>query len=121
MFPISEIVTDYFIKMDNGHPETGISQISPDKIQVYPIRWLVLAIFVAYSASNAIQWTQFSIISDVVTKYYEIDATLVDWTSLVYMVLYIPLVFPASYIMEKLVSKNMKLFRYVMYNKINIK
>lgn len=92
--------------MESGDIEKVTLQSEPEKIQVYSIRWLVLVIFVAYSASNAIQWTQFSIISDVVTEYYQVDVTFVDWTTLIYMVLYIPLVFPASYIMEKLVSRN---------------
>ena len=26
--------------------------------QVYPMRWIILAMFVLYSASNAFQWTQ---------------------------------------------------------------
>lgn len=90
--------------MDEGDVERDISQLNPDKIKVYPIRWLVLAIFVACSASSGIQWTQFSIISDVVTAYYQVDATFVDWTSMLYMVTCIPLVFLVSYIMEKLVS-----------------
>lgn len=77
-----------------------------DKIKLYKIRWLVLAIFVLYSASNSIQWIQFSIISDVIVKYYGVSTTWVDWTSMIYMVLYIPFVFPASYFLEKLVMDN---------------
>lgn len=37
--------------------------------KVYARRWIVLAIFVFYSASNAMQWIQFSIIANVVQKY----------------------------------------------------
>lgn len=88
--------------MNSGNVEKV--QEGPDKIQVYAIRWLVLGIFVAYSASNSAQWIQFSILSDVVTKYYGIDTAWVDWTSMIYMVLYIPFVFPASYLLEKMVS-----------------
>lgn len=76
----------------------------PEKIKVYAIRWVVLGIFVSYSAISAFQWIQFSIISDVVTKYYDVDLTFVNWTSMIYMVLYMVFVFPASYIMESWVS-----------------
>ncbi|KAJ8947407.1 hypothetical protein NQ318_009613, partial [Aromia moschata] len=72
------------------------------KIQVYRIRWLNLGLFVAFSASNAMQWIQFSIIADVVVAYYGVSTTWVNWTSMVYMVLYIPFIFPGSYLLEKL-------------------
>lgn len=73
-----------------------------EKCRVYKIRWLVLAIFVLYSASNAMQWIQYSIITDVIVKYYGVTTTAVDWTSMIYMVLYIPFIFPGSYILDKL-------------------
>lgn len=37
--------------------------------QVYTRRWFMLALFVFYSASNAMQWIQFSIIANVIQKY----------------------------------------------------
>lgn len=77
-----------------------------EKIQVYGARWVVLGIFVLYSMSNAMQWVQFSIINDVVVSYYGVSSMWVDWTSMIYMILYIPFVFPASYLLEKLVSIN---------------
>lgn len=72
--------------------------------QLYKIRWFLLGLFVAYSASNSMQWIQFSILTDVVTKYYGVSTTWVDWTSMLYMVLYIPFIFPASYLLDKWVS-----------------
>lgn len=70
--------------------------------KVYKYRWVVLAIFVLYSASNSMQWIQYSIIADVVVKYYGVSSTFVDWTSMIYMVLYIPFIFPGSYMLDKL-------------------
>lgn len=89
------------------HPENGtVTDIKdPAKIcQIYKIRWFVLALFVLYSASNSLQWIQFSIIADVVTEFYGVGYTAVNWTSQLYMVLYIPFIFPASYLLDKLVS-----------------
>ncbi|KAF5283926.1 hypothetical protein FQR65_LT13687 [Abscondita terminalis] len=77
-----------------------LPQIEPCK--VYKYRWLILGIFVLYSASNAMQWIQYSIIADVVVKYYGVSSTFVDWTSMIYMVLYIPFIFPGSYMLDKL-------------------
>lgn len=72
--------------------------------KVYTRRWFMLMIFVLYSASNAFQWIQYSIIANVIMKYYNVSSTAVDWTSMVYMVTYIPLIFPASYLLDKKVS-----------------
>ena len=72
----------------------------------------MLAMFVLYSASNAFQWTQLVIITSILEKYYGVTALAVYWTSMIYMVLYIPLIFPASWLLDKKVtSENLtKLF-----------
>lgn len=74
-----------------------------EKPKVYPIRWLILFLFVFFSASNAMQWIQYTIISNVIRDYYSVSADWVNWTSIIYMVLYIPFIFPGSYLLEKLV------------------
>ncbi|XP_049295809.1 feline leukemia virus subgroup C receptor-related protein 2 [Anopheles funestus] len=90
-------------------PATNGSNATLDKpalpageFRVYKRRWIVLAIFVMYSASNALQWIQYSIIANIVQRYYNITSTWVDWTSMIFMILYIPLIFPASWILDKL-------------------
>ena len=35
-------------------------------------KWLILLMFVLYSASNAFQWTQLVIITNILEKYYEV-------------------------------------------------
>lgn len=89
--------------MNNTDVESKVGQLPAiEKIKVYKIRWLMLALFVGFSASNSIQWIQFSIIADVVVNYYGVSTNWVDWTSMIYMVLYIPFIFPGSYLLEKL-------------------
>lgn len=73
-----------------------------EKPKVYPTRWLILFLFVFFSASNAMQWIQYTIISNVIRDYYSVSADWVNWTSIIYMVLYIPFIFPGSYLLEKL-------------------
>lgn len=80
------------------------SKKPPLEYNVFPIRWLVLFIFVLYSATNSMQWLQYSIIQDAVVKYYGVTSIMVYWTSMVYMITYIPLIFPASYLLDKTVS-----------------
>ena len=67
----------------------------------YGKRWIILMLFVVYSATNNFQWTQLVIISNVLEKYYQVTTLTVTWTSMVYMVTYIPLIFPASWILQK--------------------
>ena len=64
------------------------------------MRWLILFLFVMYSASNAFQWTQLVIITNILEKYYNVSTFAVSWTSLMFMVTYIPLIFPASWLLQ---------------------
>lgn len=73
----------------------------PD-FKVYKRRWAVLILFAFYSASNAMQWIQYSIINNIIIKYYNVSGTWVDWTSMIYMILYIPLIFPGSWFLDKM-------------------
>ena len=68
---------------------------------VYKKRWAMLFLFVMYSATNAFQWTELVIISNVIEKYYNVSTLTVTWTSMIYMVTYIPLIFPASWFLQK--------------------
>jgi len=69
--------------------------------EVYGIRWLILILFVMYSTSNAFQWTQLVIITNILEKYYGVPTLAVSWTSMIFMVTYIPLIFPASWFLQK--------------------
>ncbi|XP_047356936.1 feline leukemia virus subgroup C receptor-related protein 2 isoform X1 [Vespa velutina] len=69
--------------------------------KIFARRWLILMIFVIYSASNAMQWIQYSIIANIVERYYKVSSFLVDMTSMIYMITYIPFIFPASYLLDR--------------------
>lgn len=84
--------------------DADIMETNSEGYTVYRERWLMLAFFVLYSASNSLQWTQYTIIADVIVKYYGVSTNAVSWTSLVYMVTYVPLIFPASWLLDKTVS-----------------
>lgn len=72
--------------------------------KLYKRRWPMLILFVLCSMANAVQWIQYSIISDVVQHFYDISSFTVNLTSIVFMVTYIPLIFPASWILDKKVN-----------------
>nr|XP_056708426.1 feline leukemia virus subgroup C receptor-related protein 1 [Euleptes europaea] len=63
-------------------------------------RLVVLAVFSLYSLVNAFQWIQYSILSSVFTTYYGVDYAQIDWLSMVYMVVYVPLIFPATWLLD---------------------
>jgi len=77
--------------------------------KVYARRWIMLLLFVAYSFSNAYQWIHLNIIGNVIIRYYNESlpedsfqqATTIDWLSMIYMLVYIPLIFPATWLLNK--------------------
>lgn len=69
--------------------------------RLYLRRFAVLLIFSLYSLVNAFQWIQYSIITNVFTGYYGVTNDKVDWLSIVYMVAYVPLIFPATWLLDR--------------------
>lgn len=69
-------------------------------IQVYKRRWVMLALVMLSIAISYVQWIQYSIVANIISRYYDISSVWVDWTSLIFMVVYVICVFPISYIMD---------------------
>ncbi|XP_034755253.1 feline leukemia virus subgroup C receptor-related protein 1 [Etheostoma cragini] len=82
-----------------GEPEE--KQGTKLETKLYPRRFAVLFVFSMYSLVNAFQWIQYSIIANVFTRYYGVTNDKVDWLSIVYMVVYIPLIFPATWLLDR--------------------
>lgn len=72
-------------------------------------RWFILLIFSCVSLTNNFQWLHLNIIGDVLLKYYNVSMpeeqfkkeTALDWLSMVYMLAYIPLIFPSTWLLDK--------------------
>lgn len=104
----------------DGVAEKGGVLESPSKkgateYTVYPIRWLVLFVFVFNSASNSMQWIQYTIIQDAIVKYYGVSSIQVYWTSMIFMITYIPLIFPASWLLDKTVRHLLILWPFLKF------
>ncbi|XP_041827810.1 feline leukemia virus subgroup C receptor-related protein 2 isoform X1 [Melanotaenia boesemani] len=69
--------------------------------RLYKKRWMIVFLFSSYSLSNAYQWIQYGIISNIIMKFYNVDGFSVDWLSMIYMLTYIPFIFPATWILDK--------------------
>uniref|UniRef100_A0A182JEC2 Major facilitator superfamily (MFS) profile domain-containing protein n=1 Tax=Anopheles atroparvus TaxID=41427 RepID=A0A182JEC2_ANOAO len=70
------------------------------QIQIYKRRWFLLVLTVLSIAISYVQWIQYSIVANIMAKYYSISSAWIDWTSMIFMVVYIVAVFPVSYIMD---------------------
>ncbi|XP_013389953.1 feline leukemia virus subgroup C receptor-related protein 1 [Lingula anatina] len=77
--------------------------------QLFKIRWLMLLLFCLFSMSNNFQWIHLNIIGNIILRYYneslpgdEFQQQLaVDWLSMIYMLAYIPLIFPATWLLDR--------------------
>ena len=71
--------------------------------KLYKRRWIILTLYILYAAINAFQWFEYAIVANVIMKFHGVSSVSADWTSIIYTALYMPMVIPASYLMEKLV------------------
>lgn len=77
--------------------------------QVYFKRWIILFIFSFISLLSAFNWIEYNIIQDVTIAFYneslpagEVQQNdAVNWFSMVYMASYIPLVYPAMFLLDR--------------------
>ncbi|XP_021928685.1 feline leukemia virus subgroup C receptor-related protein 2-like isoform X3 [Zootermopsis nevadensis] len=73
----------------------------PLQCREYRRRWVMLAIFVLCSMANSMHWLQYSIIANIMMRYYNVSSLAINWTSMIYMACYIPFVFPASWVLDR--------------------
>lgn len=73
----------------------------PQPTKLYRRRWLIVFLFSSYSLSNSYQWIQYGIISNIFTKFYGVDDFTIDWMSMIYMLTYIPFIFPVTWLLDK--------------------
>ncbi|XP_031134591.1 feline leukemia virus subgroup C receptor-related protein 2 isoform X2 [Sander lucioperca] len=69
--------------------------------RLYKKRWMIVFLFSAYSLSNAYQWIQYGIINNIMMKFYNVEAFSIDWLSMIYMLTYIPFIFPVTWLLDK--------------------
>ena len=69
--------------------------------KAYSKRFAILLIFSLYSLSNAFQWIEYSIVATVIAPYYNVSNIAINYTSLIYMILYIPGILPATWLLSK--------------------
>jgi len=98
-------------KHDAANDATTIELLVPsgEPTQLFRRRWVMIFLFASYSMSNAYQWIHLNIIFDKVMLYYNeslpgstyMQQVAVDWLSMVYMLAYIPLIVPATWLLDR--------------------
>ena len=67
----------------------------------YPRRWFMLAMVVLCTMSNVMMWISFSPVADFAEEYYETSATVIDLLSTVFLINFVLLSIPTSYLVNK--------------------
>uniref|UniRef100_A0A5F8GDF0 Choline/ethanolamine transporter FLVCR1 n=1 Tax=Monodelphis domestica TaxID=13616 RepID=A0A5F8GDF0_MONDO len=70
-------------------------------IKVTPFRWVIVLLFSSYSMCNSFQWIQYGAVSNIFKKFYGVNDFYIDCLSMVFMVVYIPLLFPVGCLLKK--------------------
>jgi MFS family permease len=69
-------------------------------IKVYSYRWVVLLVYFLINALMQIQWIIFAPITSEAVAFYKVPAMQIDLLSIIFMVVYLFVSFPASYIID---------------------
>lgn len=76
------------------------------EIKVYPYRWIILSIYFLITVVIQIHWLTFASVSGAAQQFYHTSALRIDFFSMLYMIVYILLSIPASFIIDTWGLKN---------------
>lgn len=104
--------TVQLIDQKNGSSSVLTKSESSGNVQtkLYKKRFFILGIFCLYSASSAFQWCEFAIITTIIIEYFDTTASVVQWTSMIYMLSYIPLMFVATWMLDNFGLRKILIF-----------
>lgn len=75
--------------------------VSEPPVRVYGYRWVVLAAFMAVNLTIQVLWISYSPISDRAGSYYGVSDLAIGLLAMTFMVVYVPLSVPASYLIDR--------------------
>jgi MFS family permease len=70
------------------------------EIKIYSYRWVVLFVYFLINALMQIQWIAFAPITSEAVAFYKVPAMQIDLLSLIFMIVYLFVSFPASYVID---------------------
>ncbi|KAL0974260.1 hypothetical protein UPYG_G00217860 [Umbra pygmaea] len=74
----------------------------PLVFKVYKRRWFVLFVFCLLNCSNCLSWLTFAPVADLSSQFLGVTMDQVNWLSLVFMVVAIPLSFGTTWVLDTL-------------------
>ncbi|XP_046600770.1 uncharacterized MFS-type transporter C09D4.1-like [Neodiprion lecontei] len=74
---------------------------STTEVKTFNTRWLQLLLFFLCGASNGIHWYHFTVVNNVARRYYGVSSLAIEWTTTIFMLTYVVLLVPASYLMDR--------------------
>ncbi|XP_054453469.1 solute carrier family 49 member A3 [Anoplopoma fimbria] len=90
-------------RVSNEEPRTPNTELKKLLFfKVYRRRWLALLILCLLNCSNATLWLTFAPVADQSAKFLEVSLDKINWLSLVYMVVAIPLSFVTTWMLDTL-------------------
>ncbi|UCC20569.1 MAG: MFS transporter [Promethearchaeota archaeon] len=72
-----------------------------EKIQVYRFRWIVLLLFMLENITMQILWISFAPVRSLAVTFYGVDFLLIDLLAMSFMIVYIPITFLSTWIIDK--------------------
>ncbi|KAM6980825.1 solute carrier family 49 member A3 [Aplochiton taeniatus] len=82
--------------------ESKRNQLKPLVFKVYKRRWFILFVLCVLNCSNAMLWLTFAPVADQSAQYLQATLDQINWLSLVYMVVAIPLSLGATWMLDTL-------------------
>ncbi|ESO87344.1 hypothetical protein LOTGIDRAFT_107425, partial [Lottia gigantea] len=78
-------------------------------VRVFKRRWCMLALYCIYSFINAYEWIHLNIIGNMIERYYNESLpsdefhrqTTIDWLATSYLAIYVPLIIPGIWLLNK--------------------
>jgi len=74
--------------------------MAAEDFKIYGYRWVVLAVFMGVIAVNQLAWITFAPITSVSAKYYGVDDLSIGLLSMSFMIVYIIVSIPASWVID---------------------
>jgi MFS family permease len=75
--------------------------MSQTNFKVYKIRWFILIVYMLLVASNQLLWITFAPITGDATRYYGVSDLQIGILSMCFMIVYVVISIPASWIIDK--------------------
>ncbi|XP_046751838.1 uncharacterized MFS-type transporter C09D4.1-like [Diprion similis] len=94
----------------NGVAGSGEKQIDENlskvvdglmEVKLFKRRWLQLVLFFILGISSGVHFAQFAIIANITRRFYNVSSLAVEWTVTIYMIEYVTLLIPVSYLTNR--------------------